>query len=273
VKDRPLTQRLHDAYAALPGRERAVADLILDAPGDLASWSASELAAKAATSAATVSRLFQRLGYDGYEDARRAARAARAAGSPLYLAGREAGAAENADAAAVEMTLAMQNPLTIADIAERLAAAPRVRVAGFRHSAFIADYLHTALGRFRPGAAPLPRPGQTLAEAAADLGPGDVAVVIGFRRRPAGFARLVATLAATGADVALIADRSVRESPAAAHWTLLAAVETPDTLDSYAGAMALARRLVLEAGARLGADGRRRLDRIEALHADLGELE
>jgi DNA-binding MurR/RpiR family transcriptional regulator len=107
----------------------------------------------------------------------------------------------------------------------------------------------------------------------ADLGSGDVAVVVGLRRRPAGFGRLVSTLAATGADVALIADRSVRQSPAAAAWTLIAAVETPDALDSYAGAMALARRIALETGRRLGAEGRRRLDRIETLHEALGELE
>jgi DNA-binding MurR/RpiR family transcriptional regulator len=137
----------------------------------------------------------------------------------------------------------------------------------------VADYLRAALGRFRPGVAPLSRPDQTLAEAVADLGAGDVAVIVGLRRRPAGFTRLVSALAATGADIALIADRSVRQSPAAASWTLLAAVETPEALDSYAGAMALARRIALETGRRLGAAGRRRLDRIEALHADLGELE
>ena len=268
-----LTQRIHRVYAELPAQERAVADLALDAPGEVAVWTAAELAQRAGVSAPTVSRLFRRLGYDSAEAARRAARAMRAAGSPLYLAARDGAAAPQADIAAVEMTLSMLNPLTVADVADALARARRVRVLGFRNSAFVADYLRGALAVFRPDVEALTGPGQTLAERLADLAPGDMAVAVGLRRRPAQFAAAMRALSGSGADLALIADRSVRAAPASARWTLLCAVETSDALDTYAGALALARRLALETGRRLGAGGRRRIEAVEALHDALGELE
>lgn len=268
-----LTQRVHRQYPVLPARERAVADLVLDSPGEVAFWNASELAARAETSVATVSRLFQRLGYDGYESARRAARAARASGSPLYLAQHSPERAAEADVAAVEMTLSAANPLALAEVAGRLARAPKVRLVGFRNSMFLADYLVTVLSNYRPGVAPLLSPSQTLAEGLADIGRGDIAVAVGFRRRPAGFRTLVEAVAASGAEVALIADRSIRQTPASARWTLLCAVETTDGLDSYAGAFALARRIAGETTRQLGAAGRRRLESIEALHETVGDLE
>ena len=49
-----LYQRIHAAYASLPAGERRVADLVLEAPGDLAVWTASELARRAGVSNATI---------------------------------------------------------------------------------------------------------------------------------------------------------------------------------------------------------------------------
>lgn len=268
-----LSQRVHRHYPLLPTQERAVADLVLEAPGDIALWSASDLAARAETSVATVSRLFQRLGYEGYESARRAARAARASGSPLYLAQHSPARAGEADIAAVETTLSFINPLTLTEVAARLARARRVRVLGFRNSLFLADYLDAVLANYRPGVGPLVSPSQTLAEGLADLAPGDVVVAVGFRRRPAAFRAHVEAAAATGADVVLIADRSIRQTPASARWTLLCAIETSDGLDTYAGAFALARRIAGETSRQLGATGRRRLETIEALHETVGDLE
>ena len=62
---------------ALPPSEQRLGDFILDFPGDLASYNASELAALVEVSNATVTRFVRRLGYDSYEAARRHARAER----------------------------------------------------------------------------------------------------------------------------------------------------------------------------------------------------
>ncbi|MEO0820452.1 MAG: MurR/RpiR family transcriptional regulator [Pseudomonadota bacterium] len=276
-----LTQRIHAVYAALPDGERRAADTVLEAPGELATLGAGELAGRAGVSTPTVSRFVRRLGYGGYEEARRAARAMRVSGSPLYLAragaeARKAGRLETlleTEAALLEASLAMQNPLTLDALAERLAQAPRVRLAGFRNSHFAAEYGRSVFAQVRGDVEMLNAPGQTLAEGIAGIGPGDVALVLGLRRRPAGFTRFVETLAGTGADVALIADRSVRGAPAHARWNLTCAVETPQLVDSYGGVMAVLRALAIAMLDRLGRGGRRHLERIEGLHEALGELE
>lgn len=277
-----LTQRIHRVYRDLPDGERKAADLVLDSPGDLAACAASELAERAGVSNATVSRLFRRLGYDSYDEARRASRDMRAHGSPLYLAGtserpgRTGGKiAEHLsqETALIEASLTMANPLTVKAVAERLAKARRVRLAGFRNSRFAADYARAALAQFRADVEMLNDAGQTLAEGISGIGPGDMVLIVGLRRRPAGFVDFVRAAAATGADVALLTDGSVREAPALARWNLSCAVTTPQSLDSYVGALSVLRLLAVTTLQQLGAEGRRHLERIETIHEELSELE
>lgn len=276
------TQRIHRVYDGLPEGERRAADVILDMPAELALWSASELAERAGVSKATVSRLVRRLGYGAYEEARRAARSLRAVGSPLYLAERARGAAREGASVAehialesslLEATLSMVNPLTLAAVAELLAGCRRLRVAGFRNSHFAAEYARASLAQFRPGVEMLNAPGQTLAEGIAGVGAGDAVLVIGLRRRPAGFAEFVQAVAGSGAEVVLVADRSIRTAPAAARHSLTCVVETAQAVDSYAGVLALLRMLALAVLAQLDTAGRQHLERIEAIHERLGELE
>lgn len=276
-----LTHRVHRVYNDLPPGERKVADLVLDSPGEIAMWAASELSERASVSNATVSRFFRRLGYDSFEIARRASRDMRASGSPLYLAKQDRNdsrggilaEAHDTETAIIDASLSMINPLTLNAVAEALAEAPRVHFAGFRNSHFVAAYGQMALAQFRPRVAMLTISGQTLAEAIAEVDRADMVVIVGLRRRPAGFADFVAAVAGTGASVALVADRSIRNSPAHAHWMLPCAVETPQVLDSYVGALAVLRAVIHATVGRLGAAGRRRLERIETLHEGLDELE
>ena len=63
-----LLSRVRDQLHDLPPTERRLADLVLDFPGELASYTASELAALANVSNATVSRFIRRLGYENYDE-------------------------------------------------------------------------------------------------------------------------------------------------------------------------------------------------------------
>lgn len=276
-----LTGRIHRVYEGLPEGERKAADLVLDRPGELALWSASELADRAGISNATVTRFVRRLGYASYDEARRAARTMRAVGSPLYRDLAEPGAGGalapqrmiETERRIVEASLEMQNPLALAAVAETLAEARAVRVAGFRNSYFLGEYACSALAQVRPGVAMLSLPGQTLAEGIAALGPEDAVLIVGLRRRPAGFAEAVRALSDTGARVVLLADLSIRTAPALADHTLLCVVETPQALDSPAGALAILRLLALTTLQRLEGRGRRHLERVEQLLGALDELE
>lgn len=282
AKQEPLLTRLHRVYPELPAGERRAADTALSAPGDLATYSAGELAERAGVSKATISRLVRRLGYGSYEEARRAARAMRATGSLLYMTDSENGpmtvsaaAASHlaAELAIVEACFSMLNPITLDEVTARLADAPRVRIAGFRNSHSAAVYGRTVLSQVRADVSLLLHPGQTLGEAAGDVRRGDLVILFGMRRRVARFVDFTRALAATGADVLLVADPTVREAPASARWTIICAVETPQPADSYAGVHALLRLLACQTIRRLGARGRRHLQRIEEGQAELGDLE
>ena len=276
-----LSQRIHAIYGRLPEREKRVAELVLVGPGDIALRTVSELAGLAGVSNATVSRFFQRLGYNGYDEARRASRAMRAKGSPLYLVEGQSGAGEKprandllrVETGLIERSLEMLNPLTADDLAAHLATARRLRVAGFRNSRFLADYLVAALSQFRPDVEPLIPAGLTISERLAGLSTGDLIVIIGLRRRPRDFTEFVRAAVSTGAHVALVADESIREAPAFVQWSVTVAVNTPQSMDSYVGAMAVIRMIMLQAATHLGRAGHEHLEKIERLHEDLSELE
>src|SRR5882762_11125245 len=80
-----LESRIREVYDDLTENENRLADVILAAPGELATHTAAELSALAGVSPPTTSRFFQKLKYESYEHARRQARDAQRAGSPLYL--------------------------------------------------------------------------------------------------------------------------------------------------------------------------------------------
>jgi DNA-binding MurR/RpiR family transcriptional regulator len=81
MSDRSFLSRVRHTLPDLPQAERKLGELVRDFPGELASYSASELAGLADVSNATVSRFVRRLGYASYDDARRHARLEKASGS------------------------------------------------------------------------------------------------------------------------------------------------------------------------------------------------
>ena len=80
-----LEARIRKNYGLLPESERRVADLILDFPGEIAAYSATELAELAGSSKAAVTRFVRRLGFKKFEEARKVSRDGKVWGSPVYL--------------------------------------------------------------------------------------------------------------------------------------------------------------------------------------------
>ncbi|TDE36726.1 MurR/RpiR family transcriptional regulator [Antarcticimicrobium sediminis] len=281
IRPESLLKRIHEAYSALPGGERKVADAILNAPSEMAVWTASELAGHAGVSNATVSRIIQRLGYRNFEAARQDARKLREIGSPLFM-NEKADLAQDdgpygglvrAETEIIEATLSRLDMAMLHEVAEAIAGARQIRTLGFRNSRFLADYFTAQIVQMRPNVAPLVLDGQTVAEGIAGLGEGDVVIVIGLRRRPARFSRLVQAIAARKARLVLLADSSLREAPAYATWVFDCVVDTSWSRDSYVGALALLRLLAIECGTALGEAGRQHLNTVETLREDLDELE
>ncbi len=183
----PFLARLRQLLEQLSPTEKKLAQLVLDTPIHLGSYSASELAQITDVSNATITRFVRRLGYGSYEEARRQARLeADAAGTlPLPPAAQASANAPNSQALwqaqqdKLRATLAQIPPSTMNAIAAALHRAPRVLALGLGANHLLAQHLAYLLGTsLGKAASAAPAAGQTLEAAIAPLQRGDVLVLL-----------------------------------------------------------------------------------------------
>lgn len=287
LKQRPspapavLEGRIRACYGALPGSEAAVADVLLNHPGRLATHSATELAAEARASKAAVTRLIQRLGYASYANARNEARSAQQWGSPVYLEasapsgqGQHAAYAQHAaaDQQLLARTLGALSDAELDGAVQALASARRVVVIGFRNSAWLAMYARAQIGLLRAGVELAPLPTETLAEGLVGLGPDDVLLAMGFRRRVPAFGAALRAARAATARIVLVTDPSGSADLAFADWTLVCHCRGAAMFDSYVGAVSVLNFLAAQLAQALGDAGLHRLQGVEQLHGQFGDL-
>jgi DNA-binding MurR/RpiR family transcriptional regulator len=267
--------------AALPGlhpSERQLAEAILSFPGQLASYTATELAQMAGVSNATVTRFVRRIGYASFEEARQAVRAEQSAGTALFRVNRggdppEGRIARHLDQGQRNMqdSLAALSETEIADLVACMASARRLRMIGFRAGQPFARYLAWQVMQVHADVATLPRDGETLAESLAGIGLGDCVIVFALRRPPRQIAALIRELSETGAATALIGDLpGLQALPA--RWHLPCATTGAGALFDHAGVMAICGLLASGLIEESGTAGRSRLSAIEKIHDALDEI-
>ncbi|MFT4122934.1 MAG: MurR/RpiR family transcriptional regulator [Microbacteriaceae bacterium] len=266
-----LAERLDAAYSRLAPQEQRAAEFMRAHLADLAVYNATEVARLSGVSKATVSRLYRRLGFAGAEQLREHVRALRATGEPVP------GEAAAAHGAHLEQELTnMRQALAGVDpgpAARTIARAGRVLVIGFRNSYPMALHLRQQLAQARGGVELAPLPGQSLAEELAGLGARDVVCLLGFRRRPEGFARLVAAIGRSPASLVLLVDPSGRRHAGGAEHALECPIETASAFDSYAAPASLIGLLASQVLAETRRAGAERVRAITAGYGALGELE
>lgn len=274
-----IGQRIDGRYGELSPQEQRAADFILDHMSDLAVYNASELARLSGVSKATVSRLFRRLGFQDSAEVREHARALRSLGSPLGGPGASAGTPSRLAAhAAAEQDNLRRLLLTLEDgrldaAARLVQSAQNVVIVGLRNSYPLALHLRQQLVQARDHVRLAPLPGQSLGEELAGLGPRDVVVLMGFRRRVSGFGDIVAAIRRREVPLVLIADSSARKySDQATHW-LECPVDSVSAFDSYATAMSLVNLLATGAMGAQVRESRTRIAAITSVYEDLDELE
>lgn len=264
-----LAERIDAGYPELSPQEQRAADFMRDHIADLAVYNATEVATLSGVSKATVSRLYRRLGFDSAEDLRDHVRAVRSSGTPIAT-GTTASFAEH-----LEQELSnLRNALTGLDLeapAKLIASAGRVLVVGFRNSYPVALHLRQQLAQAREGVALAPLPGQSIGEELASLRAGDVVVLVGFRRRPAGFAALVESAAAGPAAVILLSDS--RRYAGKVDVLIECPVDSVSAFDSYAAAASVVNLLSSAALAKTLPASRERIASIGRSYAALDELE
>ncbi len=273
-----LGQRIDDGYATLSRQERRAADFILENLGDIAVYSATELAERSGVSKATVSRLFRRLGYSGSQEFRDEARQLRNRGVPVMTEPGDGAPTDDPYAAAlagerrnIDRLAGLGSQVTAASAL--IAEAREVVVIGSRSSYPIALHLGGQLIQTRPGVRMAPQPGQSLGEELGGLGPEDVVVLIALRRRPATTEALLDACVELGVPVVLIADPSgTRLARRVDHW-LECPIDSAGPFDAHGAALALCTAIASATGAALGPAGGQRATRIARLYASLGEVE
>ncbi|MCE8002673.1 MurR/RpiR family transcriptional regulator [Billgrantia ethanolica] len=284
-----LRQRLTDIEAGdadirLGKRSRHVLALLIEAPQQAAVSTISELAERLGVNASTLSRLAQRLGYEGFSQLQDVFRREVTEGQSFYSdqASRLLQANGDTQALARLSRLARQESANMASLLERidpaafeqtvtlLATAHRVRIHGMRQFHSLALFMAYGLGMLRPDVAPLDAGRQGVADALAQLDPGDVLVVAScFPYTPSVLATAevatrhgVEVIALTDSESSPLA-RSARHSFAVSNHSLFYS-------NSMCAFMLLAQGLLSEVASLLGEAGLAALKHRETMITELG---
>lgn len=275
---KPFLLRVRDALPELHPSEHKLAELVLDFPGEMAGYTASEIAELANVSNATVSRFVRRIGYSSFDEARRAVRDEQRAGTALLRfssatppRGRAVASHFEISQQNLELTYGALDDAVIDDLAEALIAAPRVWFIGFRAGQSFAQYLGWQTSQVLANVTVLPRAGETLAESLASLSRKDIVVLVALRRKPKLVTAVVEAARLAGADLAVIEDRPSAET-ADARWQLSCVTSANGPLMNHVSSMAVCNLIAARTIALSGAAGRSRMAAIEDGHRRFDEL-
>ncbi|WP_435656416.1 MurR/RpiR family transcriptional regulator [Brucella pituitosa] len=275
---RSFLSRVRDVLKDLPPAEKRLGDFVCDFPGELASYSASELASLAHVSNATVTRFVRRLGYESYEESRRHAREEKQTGSRLFLSsvtdqaeGQSLATHIGQGIANLEKTFLSIRDAQIDAVIEILLTTRKTWVMGFRSSQPFASYLQWQMMQVVDNIVAVPGPGQTLAEYIAAIAPNDLVIVFALRRRVAKMDDILSVIEKRGAKLLYITDEGapLRSS---AQWHFYCQTLAPGPLFNHVAVMGLCHLLATRAIEKAGVAGRKRLRDIEAFGDVLEEL-
>lgn len=272
-------QRIRNELHQMHPAERRLADFLLSFPGELASYTASELAKLANVSNATVSRFVQRLGYSSYDDARRHVRSEQQSGAALFRVASPSDGPEQILQAHlrqgqsnVERTFSAITLQEIDAVVDSVLTARRVWVVGFRGSQAFATYFQWQALQVIEDIVLLPQSGHTLAEHIASMQKDDCAIIFGLRRRIREFQVFLGQICKSGAKTLLISDDEGWRSPLVT-WHMHCQTAAAGPLYNHSAVMALTHLLATRIIDLAGPAGRRRLSTIEAIHEALVDVE
>jgi DNA-binding MurR/RpiR family transcriptional regulator len=278
AREKSFLFRVRRALPDLHPAEKRLGEFVCDFPGELASYSAQELAALAHVSKATVSRFIQRLGYESYEEARRHARAEKQTGSRLFLTTSADGASTQSVEAHIAQGIANLEAtfLSVTDsqvdaAAEAMLRARKVWVIGFRSSQPFASYMQWQLTQVIENTVTVPGAGQTMGEHLVSFREEDVVVFFGLRRRIAQIEVLLEQIRKSKTKLLYVTDEGAPFENRAT-WHFQCQTLAPGPLFNHTSVMALCHLLITRCLELADVGGRSRLRSIEGLNDSLEEL-
>jgi len=279
---KPLIRRLRECYEDLPASELALANSILEYPGDILLYSATALSERSHVSKAAVTRLVKRLGYKHYREIQHEVRASQIAGEPIYLNNAPATLAcedeslrrhLERDMMNLQHTLDAVSPKDIDEVSRAVIEARRVWTIGFRNSYFFASYLRRQILQVKPEITLLPQAGQVLMEDLSSAEPKDLIIAVGLRRRPPQLRQVMEVLHDMQVPIAYITDRIAVSTAKFATWNFHCQVRGMSLFDSYVGVVSLLNYICTKVVEYAQEFGRARLRRIEELLDIMHELD
>jgi DNA-binding MurR/RpiR family transcriptional regulator len=275
---RSFLSRVRGELHRMHSAERRLAEFVLNFPGEIASYSASELAKLANVSNSTITRFIQRLGYVNYDDARKRVRAEREGGAALYFSAQGIHDPDKALEAHLEQgrtnvsrTFAVISMAEIDAVAEAMLAARRVWIIGFRTSHAFAIYLRWQTIQVIENVLLIPGAGETLGENLVSIAPNDCVIVFGLRRRVPHTEHVLEQIVKSKAKLLYITDESI-ERRADVTWHVQCQTSSPGPLFNHVSVMSYLHLLATRVIERAGKAGRKRLSAIEISHDVLNEL-
>jgi DNA-binding MurR/RpiR family transcriptional regulator len=273
-----LEQLILESINSLTPAETRVARAILDAYPALATRSSSAIAEASRSSPASVIRFVNKLGFADMREFHESIRDGltgmyRSPYQTLAPASSEddlIAAVVTAEAKNIAATLNRQTPESIRALRTLLVEASTIAIIGGRFSHGLAVYLHAHLRLIRSSVVILST--ADVADDIAHVGRGSVVVVFDFRRYHPQAEFAARYVKGRRGKVVVITDPHV--SPAAHHadHTLVAEVEGPHLVESYASVVALLDMIIGDLVATNGDSMRRRISRVESARSQLDEL-
>ena len=281
AKPASLEGRIRQHWDQLSLHEQRLADILLAAPGQLAMNTATELAQSAGVSKATATRFFRHLGYESYDAARRQAREMQNSGSPLYLQAAPGASPLDSlmqshlekEVANLVNTFRSLEGDELQSCVSAIANARRVVVMGWRHSQTIAMLIYRDLVHVHPDVRLLPRAGDSLAEHLAALGPNDVVICVGLRRRMPALEAAMSALNDLNVPMLYLSDVLAGKPARHARWVLRCHTDGSLIFDSTVALSGVCNLLCSLVARSMGKASSNHLATIETLHQNLDELE
>jgi DNA-binding MurR/RpiR family transcriptional regulator len=275
--------RLLEAYDAMPRQLRAAAQWVLDNPRDVALLSMREQAKRAGVTPASMTRLAQRMGFDGFEGLRAlyAERLRRGetefSGRAEALVARRRKGGDGVLAFDLAETLerhmaALCRPDAldaVTAVAARLAGARRIHVLGYRSSYPVACHFAYVYGLAGGSVRLLDGPGGTGPDALREARKGDALLAVSVKPYTRAAIELVDYAVSMGLDVVAITDSIVSPLMARALAAIVVPTESPSFFHTMTPAFAVAEALAAMLAA---SSGERALAAVRAMERQFENL-
>jgi DNA-binding MurR/RpiR family transcriptional regulator len=282
VEGATLSQRILDAYDDLTRRERRLADLLLEDADAVVLKSATDISAKAGVSKATTARFFRRLGYPSFKAAQKIAqsnadddtgREAARRGTPAGKAGR----GELADhlAGDVQNLVRSMEALRSDELRQAiqsLARAEKLWIVGFGDNYPLAHFARALLIRIKADIRMIPIGGFSVPEEFASIRPSDAMLALGIGRKTRSLRSIMRSAVHAGAQVVFLTDQVTRTSADVAQVTLRCRTRGISFFESVVAPVSLITYLCSAIGLRIGQAAIERLQFIENIHDEWGDL-